>query len=400
MKVLLFTKMFPRNGNDNFGSYVYDQVKAMNNQGVEIYIVSPHLYVPKICSLIGGKLKTYANAPHIYNYRGLDIISPDCFWIRNVIHNPEIKYKAFKTSIKRSFIAECNKIKPDIIYSLDPTMEGRLAVELKNELNIPVVLIEHSMRKFYNDLYGIGQYENIYKDVVNSADAMIYVSGQQKHQFEEITGKILKSYVVLNGFVAEDKNIDHKILDGDTVKLICIGYLEERKGYPILLKVMKYLKERSKHNYILTIIGDGIQRDNYEHKAVEYGIDGEVVFKGIIPHKQVFEELSKSDVFVLPSYGEALGISYLEAMNCGLPVIGTVNEGISDIVKSGENGLLVDKGDVFGVYQAIEYFANNKEQAKKMAEKGKDAVKELTWEKNAQKMLNIFKDILKDEVKE
>ncbi|MDO4171032.1 MAG: glycosyltransferase family 4 protein [Lachnospiraceae bacterium] len=352
------------------------------------------MYIPKICGVLGGKLKAYANAPHKYNYRGQEVISPNCFWVRNVFNNPETKYKIFKLSIKKAFIRECKKVQPDVIYALDPTMEGRLAVELKKELNIPVVLIEHSMRKFYNDLYGLGKYEHIYKNVAKRTDAMVYVSSPQKSQFEEITGNIPKSYIVLNGFVSENITTNRKILSEDPIRLICIGYLEERKGYPVLLKAMKYLKEHSLHNFMLTIIGDGLNRDDYEHTAMEYGISDCVDFKGIISHKQVFEELCQSDIFVLPSYGEALGISYLEAMNCCLPVIGTKNEGISDIIKTGENGLLVGKGDVEGVCNAIEYYVEHPEKAYEIALNGKETVQNMTWKTNAQEMLHCFQEVI------
>lgn len=394
MKVLLFTKMFPRIGNDSFGSYVYDQIKAMTDLGIDVHVVSPHLYVPKICGVLGGKLKVYALAPHEYVYRNQRVVSPDCVWLRNVFNNPEVKYRVFKASVINRFIEECKCVQPDVIYALDPTMEGRLAVELKSKLGIPVVLIEHSMRKFYNDLYGKGKYEHIYGQVANDADAIVYVSSPQKSQFEEITGSDTNSYVVLNGFVSEDIVNNRVVLADNVVKLICIGYLEERKGYPILLRAMQYLKDHSKHDYTLTIIGDGINRAEYETDAIEYGIKDNVIFKGIISHKEVFKELSNSDIFVLPSYGEALGISYLEAMNCGIPVIGTKNEGISDIVLHKENGLLVSSKDVKSVCEAIEYYVNNVDLAREIARKGKLSVRNLSWENNAKKMLDCFKDVI------
>lgn len=395
MRVLLFTKMFPRIGNESFGSYVYDQIKAMTDLGVEVHVFSPHLYVPKICRVLGGKLKVYASAPHEYIYRNQKVISPDCVWLRNVFNNPEVKYKIYKASIINKFLEECKRVQPDVIYALDPTMEGRLAVELKPKLSIPVVLIEHSMRKFYNDLYGEGKYEHIYSQVAGNADAIVYVSGPQKDQFEEITGSNTNSYIVLNGFVSEDVVNDRIVLSDNDVKLICIGYLEERKGYPVLLKAMQYLKEHSEHDFTLTIIGDGINRGEYENTAIEYGIKEKIIFKGIIPHKEVFKELANSDIFVLPSYGEALGISYLEAMNCGIPIIGTENEGISDIVTHKENGLLVRQKDFMSVCDAIEFYASNVDIAREIAQKGKLSVRNLSWENNAKKMIECFSGVIR-----
>ncbi|MCD8018648.1 MAG: glycosyltransferase family 4 protein [Clostridiales bacterium] len=383
MKVLLFTKMFPRNGNDNFGSYVYDEIKALSDLGVEIKVVSPHLYIPKMFSVLGGKFKSYANAPERYSYGGLDVYSPTCIWIRGIFKDPDLKFKVFKSSVKNKLIDECRKFKPDLIYTLDATMDGRLCVELKDELKVPIIIIEHSMPKFYNDLYGAGNYESIYSKVVNKCDEIIFVSNPQCLAFRKIIGNEVKSKVILNGFRNEIFDESASIMADNTIKLICIGYLEERKGYPVLLKALGEWKQYNKAPFQLTIIGDGFDRNKYEQLCVEYNLTDDVTFAGIVSHAEVYEKLTHSDIFVLPSYGEALGISYLEAMSCGLPVIGTAGEGISDIIIDRENGLLVQKGDTEGIRNAINYLIEDKERAKLIGRKGKDTVKNLTWMNNA-----------------
>lgn len=391
MKVLLFTKMFPRVGNDSFGSYVYDQIKALSDLGVDIKIISPHTYIPKCLALLGDKFKARAFAPEKYEYRGMTVYTPPCLWARKVINNPEFKYRFFKISIEKYLLKACREYQPDIIYALDPSMDGRLCMEVGKKLDIPVVLIEHSMPKFYNDMYGKGKYEHIYKMVANSVAEMIYVTNCQKEIFEEITGKNVRGTAIFNGFVHEDCGTRTPIFSEDTIKLICIGYLEERKGYPVLLKALKELKEKYSRKIQLTIIGDGNDRGKYEETVREYGIDEECCFAGIVSHKEVYEYLNNSDIFVLPSYGEALGIAYLEAMSCGLPIIGTKGEGISDIVENYKNGILIEKGNVDQLCDAIKYLAENYANAVEIAEGGQKAVIGLTWEKNAIKLCECFK---------
>ncbi len=395
MKVLLFTKMFPRIGNDSFGSYVYDQIKELKALGTDLRIVSPHLYIPKCFSLLGNKFKSRAFAPNKYEYKGLTVYTPPCLWARNLINNPEIKYKVFKLSVKRYLLSMCKEYKPDVLYALDPSMDGRLCLEIGQELNIPVVLIEHSMPKFYNDLYGNGKFEHIYKKVATGIDEMIYVTNRQKEVFETITGKLNNSTAILNGFVQENGEERIPIFSDNILKLICIGYLEERKGYPVLFKALKMLKETTDIKFNLTIIGDGYDMKLYRKTVKEYGIDFECNFVGIVSHKEVYEYLNKSDIFVLPSYGEALGIAYLEAMSCGLPIIGTKNEGISDIVTDNENGILVEKGDVEGICDAIKFLSENPETAKQIAIRGCKTVAGLTWKKNAELLYSRFETVIK-----
>lgn len=395
MKVLLFTKMFPRIGNDSFGSYVYDQTKALKDLGTDLIIVSPHLYIPKCFSLLGSKFKVRALYPNKYEYKGLTVHSPSCLWARKLIKNPEIKYRFFKMSVKKYLLNMCMEYKPDILYALDPSMDGRLCLEIGQKLNIPVVLIEHSMPKFYNDLYGRGKYEHIYKMVANGVDEMIYVTNRQKEVFEDITGKSASGTAIFNGFVREDAGVRVPILSGSTLNLICIGYLEERKGYPVLFKALKLIKETTDIKFSLTVIGDGYDLGLYKKTVKDYGIENECYFAGIVSHSDVYKFLNISDIFVLPSYGEALGIAYLEAMNCGLPVIGTKNEGISDIVINNENGILVEKGDVEGLCNAIKFLAENPDIAKEMAVKGCKTVADLTWENNARLLYSRFETSIK-----
>lgn len=390
MRILLFTKMFPRIGNDSFGSYVYSQIKALSDLDVDLMILAPHTYVPKCLSVLGGKLKTYALAPEEYDYKELKVYSPPCLWARKVISNPNLKYYFFKLSIKKQLIKACRNFKPDVVYALDPTMEGRLCVEVCESLNIPVVLIEHSMPKFYNDLYGVGKFEKIYRYVAKKVDQIIFVSNKQKEVFEAAIAENIRGIAIINGFVREKSEERNPILNEKILNLICIGYLEERKGYPILFKALKKYKEKYDNMFHITIIGDGLDRGLYEQTVKDYDLSNECEFVGLISHQEVFQKLNSSDIFVLPSYGEALGIAYLEAMNCGLPIIGTENEGISDIVVNGENGLLIRKENVDDLCEAIHTLASNPERAREIAENGRKTVCDLTWENNAKQLKECF----------
>ena len=111
---------------------------------------------------------------------------------------------------------------------------------------------------------------------------------------------------------------------------------------------------------------------------------------------KVIKEMLNSDIFVLPSYNESFGIVYLEAMNCKLPIIGTMNEGISDIIVDGENGLLINQGDVDELEKKIELLANDDKKRKKIGENGYNTAKNITWENNSLKLKQIFQEVIKN----
>jgi glycosyltransferase involved in cell wall biosynthesis len=95
-----------------------------------------------------------------------------------------------------------------------------------------------------------------------------------------------------------------------------------------------------------------------------------------VPHDQIEEFLASGHVFVLPSYGEGLPNSLLEAMSVGVPVVATRVGAIAEVVRDRESGLLVEPGDIAGLAASIESLFVNKDRADKLGTEGKKLVLE------------------------
>lgn len=90
-------------------------------------------------------------------------------------------------------------------------------------------------------------------------------------------------------------------------------------------------------------------------------MENEVEFLGWVNRDQRKELLEKSDVLVLPSYNEGLPMAILEAMSYGLPIISTNVGSIAEAVHNGENGFLVEPGNVAALEEAITILTDNEE---------------------------------------
>lgn len=101
---------------------------------------------------------------------------------------------------------------------------------------------------------------------------------------------------------------------------------------------------------VLVMVGDGPDRVLAETEARELGLEDQVFFLGKID--AVAPLLAGADLFVLPSSSESFGLSALEALASGVPVVGTRGSGLSEVVRDGETGVLCAVGDVDGMADA------------------------------------------------
>lgn len=101
---------------------------------------------------------------------------------------------------------------------------------------------------------------------------------------------------------------------------------------------------------VLVMVGDGPERHGAEQEAKELGVDKHVQFLGKI--ESVAPLLAAADIFLLPSNAESFGLSALEALGSGTPVIGTKAGGLPEVVRDGETGVLCGVGDTNGMASA------------------------------------------------
>jgi glycosyltransferase involved in cell wall biosynthesis len=123
----------------------------------------------------------------------------------------------------------------------------------------------------------------------------------------------------------------------------------------------------------LVVIGNGPLRDELTREAKESGID--VQFLGSLPNYELPSELNRSEIFVLPSSYEGHPKALLEAMACGLPVIGTDVPGIREVIDHGQTGYLCQPTPE-DVKRAITQVLGDKELSRQMGERARQFVVE------------------------
>src|SRR5262249_3117577 len=107
---------------------------------------------------------------------------------------------------------------------------------------------------------------------------------------------------------------------------------------------------------ILRLVGEGQQEPELRALATTAGVSARVEFVGAVPHGQVPDQLRQFDVFVAASRldSESFGVAVIEASACELPVVVTRVGGLPEVVRDGETGLIVPKGDIGALANALQ----------------------------------------------
>ena len=169
--------------------------------------------------------------------------------------------------------------------------------------------------------------------------------------------------------------------------IVSVGRLVHRKGQDVLIEAMPAIIKDVPEAHIL-MIGEGPYRSYLENRVKALGIQERVTFIGRIQYADLPRYICVGDLFVMPSRSrlaglevEGLGIVYLEASACGLPVIAGDSGGAPDAVLEGQTGLVVDGTSKSEVAAAVVELLLDPDRSRAMGVRGRQwIIQEWRWE--------------------
>ncbi|HEX9930508.1 MAG TPA: glycosyltransferase family 4 protein [Pyrinomonadaceae bacterium] len=208
------------------------------------------------------------------------------------------------------------------------------------------------------------------------SDSFIAVSQESAKQLRDITQSQNIS-VITNAIDTSVFNGDKKSLTdepgGDAVRLLFVGAVGKLKGEKDLIKALALLRD-NKPNLKISFLGYGAE--NLKDYCERFEVGNLVEYLGAVPMDERIEFFRRSDIFVLPTYAEAMPMSVIEAMAAGLPVISTRVGGIPELIEDGVDGILFAPGDVGALAEKISFLLNNKDTRIKIGKKAKQKARE------------------------
>jgi len=179
--------------------------------------------------------------------------------------------------------------------------------------------------------------------------------------------------IIPNGVDIEKfKNVQHSVLNKNDVVLITTSRLVEKNAVGDIIRALKFLPG----SISLKILGTGPLEKSLKLKADSLQLRDRVEFLGSVSQDEISKYLHKADIFVRPSLSEGFGISFIEAMVAGLPVIATPVGGIPDFLKDRETGLFCEVNNPKSVADKVMEYINNPELTAKIIENARKMVEE------------------------
>jgi len=242
-----------------------------------------------------------------------------------------------------------------------------------------------------------GQYPNasvfeIERQGIQAAAAVIAVSQLTKRIIVQRYGvPDEKVRVIYNGVIPKAPLPAKSAEPGDEKIVLFLGRITMQKGPEYFVEAAAAVLKRVK-NVKFIIAGWGDMAPRVVEKVAAMGLGNKVFFTGFLVGAQVQRAFRMADVYVMPSVSEPFGLTALEAIQQGAPVILSRTTGVGEVIARG--ALKVDFWDVNELANKIVAVLQRRELSDELRRNGSSEIRGLTWDAAAEACVQMYKEIL------
>ncbi|MFZ5944823.1 MAG: glycosyltransferase family 4 protein [Bacillota bacterium] len=338
--------------------------------------------------------------------------------IENIVFAPAERDYQYQTTVDTSFSVkfflypECrlsipnpyrignllSRFRPDLIHCITHFNMGLTGLKYSQNHRIPVVASYHTNFDQYLDFYNLPFMKNIFWEytqwfhnqcLVNYAPSQDTIGVLQEKGIKNIElwsrGVDTELY---NPGKRKEKLRQVWNASGKTV-LLYVGRLSPEKNLQLLINCYRMLQTRLGDSIHLVITGDGPLLHSLRQESIP-----NATFTGYKTGEELAEIYASADVFVFPSSTETFGNVVLEAMSCGLPVIGFAAGGVKESICDGVNGLLCNCRDLDGFVQANEKLIQEQGYRNLLSIGARQYALTQSWHNIFTSLLNSYQEVL------
>lgn len=287
---------------------------------------------------------------------------------------------------KRKLTALLLKEKPDIVVSLYPS-ESSFIPEIQDGSK---KVLELHYCKFFRLQYGrkgllglIDKWRTRQDErIVRRFDKFVVLTNEDKGYW----GNLPNLEVIPNAA----KLVSDRYSDVKNKRVIAVGRLDYQKGFDRLIQVWELVQKTEKYtDWNLDIFGQGEWKEWLQQLIDEKHLSDTLHINK--PTNRIYEEYAKSSIIVMTSNYEGFGMVLVEAMACGVPAIAFDCQcGPKDIIRHGENGLLVRNGDIEGLAAAMMKLMDDEAYRQRLSDKAKGVISTYAEETVMKQWMTLF----------
>lgn len=377
MHILVFPSWYSTDPKSFAGSYFREHASALSREGHKVNVIylenrySINLFSKlSVGTYIENGFKTYfIRLPMLI--KGLVFIYPKLI--------SRIGFRLFEHYCSKEGM-------PDLLHTHSAKYAGYIASKISKRYAIPYVLTEHLSKLLKNNIPF--QQRVIFREAYKNAVRLFAVSSS--------LAKAMKPLAVGKEIELFENMVDEKLftiplepIPDKPFKFVAIGTLTQIKGYDILIKA--FHQSHQHINAKLLIAGKGRERKHLQQLIEQLELENQVDLLGSLSRDEVKNLLQSSHVLVSSSFFETFGITLIEGMACGLPVLATKSGGPDTIVER-ETGLLVDPGDIEQLAAGMKTIRENYSSYKK-DEIRKKCIEKFGKKQAIRKLLQMYSEM-------
>jgi phosphoheptose isomerase len=354
--------------------------------------------------------------PDVYEWKaGIRIIYVPAGPAKFVRKEDLLNYMGVFTKYMINFIRRSEK--PYDLIHANFWMSGLVAADIKAALGIPFVITFHALGEVRRRFQGEDDRSprkriEIERRVVREADAIVAECPQDKYDliqyYDADPGKISEipcGFDPKELWPVDKREARRKIgVPENAWVVLQLGRMVPRKGVDTAIQGFARMAKEQNINARMVIVGGESRKPNLainpeigrlQKIAEEEGVLDRVIFSGQRQRKELKDYFSAADVFISTPWYEPFGITPIESMACGTPVIGSNVGGIKYTVVDGQTGYLVPPNDPQAIARKLTELYCNPEKLSRFSQQALKRVNELfTWEKVGEMMAEFYESVL------
>ncbi len=383
MKVAIFTETFLPN-KDGVVTSILSTIKALRERGIEVVVFTPGDETK--LEVMDGARVYYIKGRPFRPYPDYKVVNPT------------------KLAIRLLTLLEIER--PDVYHIMSPFSFGVFGLVFARKFRKPTVGTFHTYLEEYTGYLFNGRFREGSKKILGTPSWVYFRTVFNRCNLTIAPTKELASVLKKKGFkrvkalsnpVDFDKFKGVKLKDirkkhkipKDAILLLYVGRVTFEKKLDVLFDA---LKEINRRDVYLLVVGKGPFLKQYKKYVKENEIKN-VKFVGYVKDEDLGSYYNSCDIFVSPSDTETQGLTFVEAMYFGKPVIGANKLGVKDLIRDGKNGFKFRPGDPQDLKSKLEKLISSKSLRAKMGKKSKQYSKMYSKEKIVGSLLRIYKTI-------